>query len=57
MDPYGILALNRARHDDLVREAHDSHVAKVARDTHDESRPAPKPVRRPVRARRLGVAR
>jgi hypothetical protein len=57
MDPYGILAISSARHDDLVREAHDSRVAKAARDTHDESRPAPRPVRQPVRARRLGVAR
>jgi hypothetical protein len=57
MDPYGILAISSTRHDDLVREAHDSRVAKIAKDTHDESRPAPKPVRRPAQARRLGLAR
>lgn len=57
MDPYGILAISSTRHDDLVREAHDSRVAKVAKDTHHEARPAPKPVRRPAQARRLGLAR
>jgi hypothetical protein len=57
MDPYGILAISGTRHDDLVGEAHDSRVVKAARDTGEESRPAPRPERRPVRARRLGVAR
>lgn len=57
MDVHSAYAIASARRDDLAREAHESRVAKAARETRDESRPTPRPVARPVRARRLGVAR
>jgi len=50
MDPYAIRLLTTARHDDLVREADES---RLARDTHEESRPAPKPAPRGVRRLRI----
>lgn len=51
MDPFAIHQLTTARHNDLVREANES---RLARDTHVESRPAPKPA--PKGARRLRIA-
>jgi len=57
MDVYSAYAIAGTRRDDLVREAHESRVAKASRETRDETRPVPRPAARPVRARRLGVAR
>lgn len=57
MDVFSARTLVTARHADLVREADESRLARVARESRDEPKPAPRPVRRTVRARRLGVAR
>lgn len=59
MDPYSIQRLAQARHDDLMREADEWRVARIARESHEDSCPAPPPVPRPrtARARRLGIAR
>lgn len=57
MDVYSAYALAGTRRDDLVREAEESRVARLARESRDESRPAPRPAARSARARRLGIAR
>lgn len=54
MDPFAVHQLTTARHDDLVREADESRLTRLARDTHEESRPAPRPA--PKGARRLRIA-
>lgn len=56
MDPFSIHQLATARHDDLVREADESRVARLARETQDEARPAPRPKPGGARARRLRIA-
>ncbi|HYQ66707.1 hypothetical protein [Actinophytocola sp.] len=56
MDPYIVQHLFTARHDDLVRQAEDSRIARESRDSHDESRPAPKPASRDSRSRRFRLA-
>lgn len=57
MDVFSARALVEARHADLVREADESRLARAARESRDEPKPAPRPAPRVVRARRLGVAR
>jgi hypothetical protein len=57
MDVFSAGAIVAARHADLVREANESRLARAARESRDEPKPAPKPGPRAVRARRLGVAR
>jgi hypothetical protein len=57
MDVFSASAFVAARHADLVREADESRLARAARESRDEPKPAPRPVPRAVRARRLGVAR
>jgi hypothetical protein len=57
MDVHSAHALAGTRHDDLVREAEESRLARLTRESRDEPRPAPRPAGRAVRARRLGVAR
>lgn len=57
MDVFTASTLVTARHADLVREAGESRLARAARESRDEPKPAPKPAPRVVRARRLGVAR
>jgi hypothetical protein len=57
MDPYSAHAIATARSADFVREAEQSRIAKAARQSREDERPASEPVRRPARARRLGVAR
>jgi hypothetical protein len=54
MDPYTMHQLTTSRHEDLVREADESRLARQARDSHEESRPAPAP--RGAGARRLRIA-
>jgi hypothetical protein len=54
MDPYTIQQLNKAKHDDLVREADEW---RLAHESHEDSRPAAPPIPRPRTARRLGFAR
>jgi hypothetical protein len=56
MDPYVVQYLFTARHDDLVREADESRLTREARNSHEESRPAQKPVRREKRARGFRLA-
>jgi hypothetical protein len=57
MDVFSASTLVTARHADLVREADESRLARAARESRDEPKPAPRPSPRAVRARRLGVAR
>lgn len=56
MDPHAIHQLTTARHDDLVRDADEARIARRARDTRDQDRPAPRPSPRASGARRLRVA-
>lgn len=46
--------LTTNRHEDLIREANESRLSRQARDSHEESRPAPAP--RGAKARRLRIA-
>lgn len=57
MDIFSANALAATRRADLVREAEESRVARLVRESRDEPKPAPRPAPRVVRARRLGVAR
>lgn len=59
MDPYSAHAIATTRSADLVREAEQARIAKAARESREDERPAPAPgpARRPARVRRLGVAR
>jgi hypothetical protein len=57
MDVFSANAIVAARHADLVREADESRIARLARESRETPKPAPKPSARTVRARRLGVAR
>lgn len=57
MDVFSAHALATTRHADLVREAEDSRLARLARESRDEPKPASRPAPRVARARRLGVAR
>jgi hypothetical protein len=54
MDPHTMHQLTTMRHEDLVREADESRLSRQARDSHEESRPAPTP--RGARSRRLRIA-
>jgi hypothetical protein len=56
MDPYIVQHLFTARHNDLVREADDSRIVRKSKDSHEESRPAPKPASRDSRSRRFRLA-
>jgi hypothetical protein len=57
MDPYAMQALAAGRGDDFAREAAESRLARLARESHEDARPAPRPAPRPARARQLRVAR
>jgi hypothetical protein len=57
MDVHTIQQLARARHDDLVRDADEWRVARLARESHEDACPAPLPLPRPRTASRLGLAR
>jgi hypothetical protein len=56
MDPYIVQHLFTARHDDLVRAADDARAARESKESHEESRPAPKPASRDSRSRRFRLA-
>ncbi|MCT2586843.1 hypothetical protein [Actinophytocola gossypii] len=57
MDPYAAHAVATTRADQFAREADEHRLAKAARESREDERPAAEPVRRPAPARRLGVAR
>jgi hypothetical protein len=57
MDVHTIQQLAKARHDDLVRDADEWRVARLARESHEDACPAPLPIPRPRAASRLGLAR
>jgi hypothetical protein len=57
MDVFSVNALAATRRADLVREAEESRLARLGRESRDEPKPAPRPAPKVVRARRLGVAR
>jgi hypothetical protein len=52
MDPYSAQAFASTRGVDFQREAEESRVAKAARESREDERPAPEPVRRPARTHR-----
>jgi hypothetical protein len=54
MDPFSAHAIATARGEDFLREAKESRIAKAARESREDERPAQRP--RPVRAGRLGFA-
>ena len=56
MDVFSASAIIAARHADLAREADESRLARLARESRETPKPSPKPAPRAVRARRLGVA-
>jgi hypothetical protein len=57
MDVFSASAIIAHRHADLAREADESRLARLARESRETPQPSPKPAPRAVRARRLGVAR
>jgi hypothetical protein len=57
MDVFSAHALATTRHADLVREADESRLAHLARESRETPKAAPRPNARAARARRLGVAR
>jgi hypothetical protein len=55
MDPYSTHAIAAAHSADLHREAEESRVAKLARESREDERPAREPARRPARTRRQSL--
>ncbi|HEV7651401.1 MAG TPA: hypothetical protein VGP26_24890 [Actinophytocola sp.] len=53
MDPFGADIVARTHRQDLTDQAEQARLARASRDCVEEQRPAPRPKRPAVRARRV----